>query len=77
MSDVITLCLGQWPTMAKVKPKLVHIGVSGVACVEGLNASKAMVGTGSFEVCAALMAGHLDNLQLAVKHVHFCGDIRT
>ena len=61
--------------MAEAEPKLVCIGASGAMHVEGLKSLKVMVSVCPLEACMALTTGHLDDLQLTVKHMCLCCDI--
>ena len=51
------------------------VGTSRTAHVKGLKALKVVVGASPLKVCTALLAGHLNDLELAVKRMHFCCDI--
>jgi hypothetical protein len=75
MNNVITLYLERRPTTAEAESRLVCIGTSRTAHVKGLKALKVVVGASPLKVCMALLAGHLDDLKLAVKRMHFCYDI--
>ena len=47
-----------------------RVDAGGVASVKGLKCTKAMLGSSPLEAAVALMAGHLDDLQLAIERVY-------
>ena len=61
--------------MAKMKPELVGIGTGGAAVVEGLESPKMVLSVSPLEATATLMAGHLDDLQLAIKCMYLGHDV--
>ena len=47
-----------------------HVSVGGTTSVEGLKSPETVLSASSLEMAAALMTGHLDNLQLTVEHMY-------
>ena len=52
-----------------------HVSMGGTTSVEGLKSPETVLSVSSLEMAAALMTGHLDNLQLAVERMYLCHDI--
>ena len=52
-----------------------HVSTGGTTSVEGLKSPETVLSVSSLEMAAALMTGHLDNLQLAVERMYLRHDI--
>ena len=59
-----------------MKPELMGIGTGGVAVVEGLESPKMVLSASPLKATVTLMAGCLDNLQLAIKCVYLGHDVK-
>ena len=62
--------------MAEAEPRCMCIGASGAASVEGLKGLELVLCVGPFKSAATLATGCLDNLQLTVKCVYFCHNVK-
>ena len=61
--------------MAKVDPRGMCGSAGGMAGIQSLKGSEAMLGTSPLETTAALATCRLDDLQLAVEHMYLGCDI--